>query len=62
LAKTDRGYLENRINELGLNENVILLGMRNDISEILQVSDLFAFPFIFEGLGISTIKLQASGL
>lgn len=58
----DREYLEDRINELGLNESVILLGMRNDISEILQASDLFAFPSTFEGLGISAIESQATGL
>ena len=58
----DRKCLEDRINELGLNDSVILLGMRNDISEILQASDLFAFPSIFEGLGISAIESQASGL
>lgn len=60
------GKLENEIRnravELGLSENVIFTGVRSDIHELLQVMDVFVFPSIFEGLPLTLIEAQASGL
>ena len=51
-----------QIKELGLDNKVILLENRDDISELLCMSDLFLFTSIYEGLGIVLIESQASGL
>ena len=48
--------------ELGIAENVLFLGKRNDIPELLSASDVFFLPSLYEGLPIVAIEAQASGL
>ena len=45
-----------------IEDNVIFLGLRNDVSDILQAMDVFVFPSIYEGLPVSMIEAQAAGL
>lgn len=47
--------------ELGVASRVFFLGVRNDIPNILQATDVFLFPSISEGLAISVIEAQAAG-
>ncbi|MFJ8064768.1 glycosyltransferase family 4 protein [Psychrobacillus sp. NPDC096426] len=60
------GILENHLKELadalGIEEQLKLLGFRNDIGEICKASDLFAFPSYREGLSVSLMEAMASGL
>ena len=42
--------------------SVLLLGTRTDIPRLLQAADVFAFPSRFEGLPVTMIEAQASGL
>lgn len=42
--------------------SVLLLGTRNDIPQLLQAADVFAFPSHFEGLPVTMIEAQAAGL
>lgn len=60
------GDLEDRIREqvkqLGIEKNVIFLGSRSDVSELLQAFDVFVFPSLFEGLPVTLIEAQAAGL
>lgn len=51
-----------RIAEKGLGESVKCLGVRNDVSQILQAADVFLLPSLYEGLPISLLEAQASGL
>jgi glycosyltransferase involved in cell wall biosynthesis len=46
----------------GLTDNIRLLGYRNDIAELLQVTDCFVHPSIREGLGIAPLEAMASGI
>lgn len=55
-------YLKNLTKELGIENNVIFAGFRNDIPELLKASDIFAFPSYREGLPVSVIEAMASGL
>lgn len=48
--------------ELSIASKVSFLGIRKDVSEILQAADLFLFPSLFEGLGIVAIEAQCTGL
>lgn len=57
-----RKEIESRIKELGCKNSVFLLGERLDIAELLQAMDYFIFPSEWEGLGISLIEAQCSGL
>lgn len=60
------GSLENnireRITKLDLTEKVKILSNRDDINNILQASDIFLLPSLYEGLGIVLIEAQAVGL
>ena len=57
-----RPELERLIATYGLENRVILLGWRRDISNILNSSDFFAMTSLWEGLPISTIEAMACGL
>ncbi|RUL55178.1 glycosyltransferase family 4 protein [Lysinibacillus antri] len=48
--------------DLGLQDNVKLLGYRNDIPEILTIADIFVFPSLREGLPVSLMEAMAAGL
>lgn len=48
--------------EKDIRENVLFLGVRTDLEDVLQMFDLFLFPSISEGLGIALVEAQANGL
>lgn len=56
------GYLRNLSKELGLENQVHLLGFRKDIPEICKVSDVFSFPSYREGLSVALMEAMANGL
>ena len=60
------GPLENEIKkhikELKIEDKVLLLGFREDINNLLNAFDIFIFPSLYEGLGISIIESQTNGL
>jgi len=43
-------------------ENIIFLGVRSDIAELLQAGDMFVFPSFYEGFPVSVLEAQAAGL
>ena len=47
---------------MGLTDKVIFYGLSNQVAPLLWAMDVFAFPSIFEGLGIAAIEAQAAGL
>lgn len=54
--------IKQKVNNLNLNKNIIFLGVRTDINILYQAMDIFILPSLFEGLPISGIEAQASGL
>lgn len=56
------GSIKKKINILNLEDDVIMLGTRDDVNELLMAMDVFLFPSKYEGLGIALIEAQASGL
>lgn len=50
------------VKDLGLEENVLLLGRRDDVQDCLAAMDLFLMPSITEGFGIAAVEAQLSGL
>lgn len=54
--------IRKKIQELKIEKKVIILGVKNNINEILQAMDVFLFPSIFEGLPVALIEAQASGI
>ena len=57
-----RSDIKKQVADNNLDKSVIMLGMVSNVSEILMASDVFVLPSLFEGLPISTIEAQASGL
>ncbi|MFW3332799.1 glycosyltransferase family 1 protein [Aerococcus viridans] len=57
-----KDYISNLVQELGLEKFVILTGSTSNVSSLLQAMDIFIFPSHFEGLGISLIEAQSTGL
>ncbi|MEI6290838.1 MAG: glycosyltransferase [Chloroflexota bacterium] len=50
------------ITSYGLEDKVLMLGVRKDIPELMNIFDLFLFPSLHEGLGIVLIEAQAAGV
>ena len=57
-----REEIEEKIIRLGLSDNVILLGSRKDVPEILSVFDAMIFPSLYEGLGGVVLEAQLAGV
>jgi glycosyltransferase involved in cell wall biosynthesis len=57
-----RKDIERQIQEKGLQNNVRMLGQRNDIPALLNLSDCFVLSSRSEGLSCSIIEAMASGL
>ncbi len=60
------GELEEKIRQkvttLGLDENVKFMGLRDDVNDILLASDVFLFPSLYEGLPVTLVEAQSSGI
>lgn len=54
--------LMNYANQLGIKDELLYLGVRNDVNKLYQAMDAFVFTSIFEGLGIVAIEAQAAGV
>lgn len=54
--------IKNQIKELGIEDNVLLLGFRKDINRILTASDIFMLASFQEGLTLSVIEAMSYGL
>ncbi len=54
--------VEAGIKERKLQDNVKLLGVRNDIPRILQALNVFVLPSKFEGLPVIGVEVQAAGV
>lgn len=52
----------NKIKKLNIKDNVIILGLRDDVNEIINAFDIFILPSLFEGLGIVGVEAQTNGL
>lgn len=55
-------YLIKLSYELGIENQIKLLGYRSDIDNICKISDLYVFPSYREGLSLSLMESMASGL
>lgn len=53
--------IKEKVKQLNLLDSVRFLGVRNDISEIMQGTDIFLLPSLYEGLPVVGVEAQASG-
>lgn len=54
--------IKNKVHNLGLDDNVIFAGTKEDIYKYYSVMDIFIFPSLYEGLGLTGVEAQVSGL
>lgn len=57
-----RSNIEKLAKELKIDNNMIFVGMQTDIASYLSAMDIFLFPSLWEGLPLSLVEAQASGL
>lgn len=60
------GSLRADIEKIAINkkiyEDIKFLGVRDDVNDIMQVMDVFLFPSLYEGLPVTMVEAQSSGL
>ena len=54
--------IEEKIIQNGLSSKIRLLGVRNDVPDLLSCIDCIVFPSFYEGLPVSIIEAQATGV
>lgn len=54
--------IKDKAKSLGIFDQCLFLGSRDDINDILNISDAILFPSFFEGVPLSLIEAQACGL
>ena len=57
-----KGQIQNKVNQLGLDNSVIFAGIRKDIPALLSAMDVYVFPSFYEGMPNTVIEAQATGL
>ncbi|NJR59169.1 MAG: glycosyltransferase family 4 protein [Cyanobacteria bacterium CRU_2_1] len=57
-----RPAIEHTIAERGLSQAVHLLGLRDDVSFLMNQADVFLFPSLYEGFGLVAIEANAAYL
>ncbi len=57
----EKAKIEQTIREWNLQDCIKMLEKRNDVNELMQAMNCFAFPSRFEGLPIVLVEAQASG-
>lgn len=57
-----REYVTKLAKDKGIRDRVVFTGAITNVNEYLQAMDYFVFPSLHEGLGISVVEAQASGL
>lgn len=55
-------FIIDKIKEYGLDKNVILPGILNNVNQVYSAFDLFILPSLWEGLPVVSIEAQASGV
>ncbi len=54
--------IRNKVTFYNLETKVKFLGVRDDVSELLQAMDIFVFPSLFEEFPVTLVEAQAAGL
>lgn len=58
----DRSKFERLISKLGLQNNIFLLGNRNDVPSLMAFSNIFLFPSHYEGQGGALVEAMIQGM
>ena len=56
------GETKEKAERLALSDSIKFLGMRSDIDSLVSASDVFLFPSLYEGLPVTMVEAQSSGI
>lgn len=54
--------LKNQVSQLNIEDNVLFLGIRDDVDSLLNALDAFILPSLYEGLPVVLVETQTNGL
>ncbi|MGU8559699.1 glycosyltransferase [Clostridium perfringens] len=54
--------IKNMSENMNINKNIIFLGRRKDVNNLLQAMDCFILPSLYEGLPVIGVEAQCAGL
>ena len=54
--------IQNKINELGLQQQAQMLGFRSDVADVFAASDIYVFPSHQEGLPVALMEAMSVGM
>ncbi|PIC99892.1 glycosyltransferase [Sporosarcina sp. P29] len=54
--------LKKCVQDKGLVDNIIFLGVRKDIAELMNIADIFLLPSMHEGFPVTLIEAQSTGI
>lgn len=57
-----RQDIEELVKSKGLENDVIFMGIQENVNELLQAMDVFLFPSLYEGLSVALLEAEAAGL
>ena len=57
-----RAAVEEKLERLGLRDDALFLGLREDTGRLYQAMDVFLLPSLYEGLPVVAVEAQAAGL
>ena len=57
-----KNQIRHKVKDLGLEDSVKFLGVREDVEKVVQAFDVFLLPSLFEGLPVTMVEAQAAGL
>ena len=54
--------VKEKAESMGIADNVVFAGIRSDVNRLMQAMNVFVFPSLYEGLPVTMIEAQASGM
>lgn len=54
--------VKEKAKNMGIQDRIIFTGVRSDVNRLMQAMNVFVFPSLYEGLPVTMIEAQASGL
>ena len=57
-----REEIEKQVDDMRIRDKVIFTGVRADVNRLVQAMDVFVFPSLYEGLPVTLVEVQTSGL
>ena len=57
-----KAQTKKKVHDCGIEGQVMFLGVRRDVNELMQAADVLVFPSLFEGLPVTLVEAQCTGL